>query len=133
MARAAKIPCPKKWMPGRSSALDFIKQAGFPQELAGLITPEQLPDSELLEARAPLPPLRDFQQEVKKYTDIILAEPGERALITLPTGAGKTRVAVESVRDWLTSNFNGSPAPVVLWLAHSEELCEQAYACFKYI
>jgi superfamily II DNA or RNA helicase len=59
------------------------------------------------------------------------------SLVSLPTGAGKTRVAVESIRDWLTERYDPATMVVsrgaVLWLAHTEELCEQAYACFKQV
>jgi hypothetical protein len=41
-------------------------------------------------------------------------------------------VAVESIRDWLTSLYQNSARlaeqGTVLWLAHTEELCEQACA-----
>ena len=67
--------------------------------------------------------------------DVVLRNPGERALLTLPTGAGKTRVVVESIRDWLTQDreTTSTGGPMVLWLAHTDELCEQAYLCFKQV
>jgi superfamily II DNA or RNA helicase len=54
----------------------------------------------------------------------------------LPTGAGKTRTAVEALREWLTQRHHDSRTSsqnVVLWLAHTEELCEQAYSCFRQV
>lgn len=45
-----------------------------------------------------------------------------RALLHMPTGSGKTRTAMNAVVDHLRSK---QPA-VVVWLAHSEELCQQA-------
>jgi superfamily II DNA or RNA helicase len=48
---------------------------------------------------------------------------GDRGLLSLPTGAGKTRVVVEA----LIRAVKISSEPVVLlWIAQSDELCEQA-------
>ena len=47
-----------------------------------------------------------------------------RVLLHMPTGAGKTRTAMNVVADRIRRQREyGS---IVLWLAHSEELCEQA-------
>jgi superfamily II DNA or RNA helicase len=40
----------------------------------------------------------------------------------MPTGSGKTRTAMNVVANYLRNREKG----VVVWLAHSEELCEQA-------
>lgn len=45
-----------------------------------------------------------------------------RALIHMPTGSGKTRTAMHVIADFLRVYEQG----VVVWLAHSEELCAQA-------
>ncbi|WP_063649897.1 DEAD/DEAH box helicase [Aliivibrio fischeri] len=45
-----------------------------------------------------------------------------RALLHLPTGAGKTRTAMNIVSDFLREN----PNSLVVWLADTKELCEQA-------
>ena len=49
------------------------------------------------------------------------AEPG-RVLLHMPTGSGKTRTAMNVIAHWL----NNHEPRLVVWLAHSEELCEQA-------
>ena len=55
---------------------------------------------------------------------------GNRAIVTLPTGAGKTRIVVEAIVEFL----NGVPADTnVLWIAQSQEVCEQAVLCFKQV
>lgn len=53
-----------------------------------------------------------------------LAVPPRRVLLHMPTGAGKTRTAVNVIADFLRDHANEQE--VVVWLAHSEELCEQA-------
>lgn len=65
-----------------------------------------------------------FDHQIAAISDIKshLAEPGSRVLLHMPTGAGKTRMAMRYVADMLI----GDPGALVVWLAHSEELCEQA-------
>jgi DNA repair protein RadD len=62
---------------------------------------------------------------------------GHRSIVTLPTGAGKTRVAVQGIRNWLYSQYDPqvtvTRGAAVLWLALTEELCEQACACFRQV
>jgi len=50
-----------------------------------------------------------------------------RVMLHMPTGSGKTRTAMHIVSDHLRSGAK----KVVLWLAASEELCEQAYEEFQ--
>ena len=52
----------------------------------------------------------------------LLAQEPRRVLLHMPTGAGKTRTAMNAVTNYLRARDRG----VVVWLAHSEELCEQA-------
>lgn len=53
-----------------------------------------------------------------------LRAPPRRVLLHMPTGAGKTRTAMNAI----AQAFRDEPEEenVVVWLAHSEELCEQA-------
>ena len=53
----------------------------------------------------------------------------KRALLTLPTGAGKTRTAVEALLTWW--NKDEAIKPYLLWIAQSDELCEQAAESFR--
>jgi superfamily II DNA or RNA helicase len=136
IARACKAEFPRRWHPGKASAVEFVARIGFPSRLAGLPRDESPPDYEYLESRYNLPQLLDFQREVHaELTQVIRS--GKRAIVSLPTGAGKTRVAVEAIRDWLTEVYDPQRklkfGDDVLWLAHTEELCEQAYACFKQV
>ena len=51
-------------------------------------------------------------------------------MVTLPTGAGKTRVAVEAVVSWRPPRRLTGP---IVWIAQSEELCEQAVQAWAYV
>lgn len=136
VAKRCKIEAPERWHPGKSQAAKFVTDVNFPSELAGIPTDDSLPDYEYLEGRFELGGLADFQSEVKSQVLESLRTPGRRAIVTLPTGAGKTRVAVESIRDWLTQAIDPvqrANSRGVLWLAHTEELCEQAYSCFRQV
>lgn len=50
-----------------------------------------------------------------------------RVLLHMPTGSGKTRTAMNLIADHLRERSSG----VVVWLAHSEELCQQAASEFE--
>ena len=130
------IEYPKRWHPGKNSAAAFVTASEFPNELIGVPSDERPPDFEFLEGHVELGPLQPFQREVLDKALTVLTTPGNRAIVTLPTGAGKTRTAVEALQQWLTTrhrNRPDHPRQAILWLAHTEELCEQAYASFRQV
>ena len=75
------------------------------------------------------PPLLGYQLElVTEFERVCTAPKGNNvALLTLPTGAGKTRTAAVALLRLLT---NGD-AQTVLWLAPTRELLEQATATLE--
>lgn len=134
VGKRCKVDAPSRWHPGKGAAANFVAATAFPQECAGIPSEESLPDFEYLEGRVDLKELQDFQKEVQAGMRRVLDATAGRAIVTLPTGAGKTRVAVDTIRDWLAERWTtrtDRSRNVVLWLAHTEELCEQAYACFR--
>ena len=66
---------------------------------------------------------RQAAKQVKRY----LQQEPRRVLLHMPTGAGKTRTAMNIISDHLRSH----EPTLVIWLAYSEELCEQAAAEFQ--
>lgn len=86
--------------------------------------PPKSPSYEEVEAARPL---FDHQIAAIEKIEKILREPGARVLLHMPTGAGKTRTAMRAVAD----RFLEDRAALVIWLAYSEELCEQAVEEFK--
>ncbi|ERM61714.1 DEAD/DEAH box helicase [Vibrio cyclitrophicus] len=68
-------------------------------------------------------PLYDYQIDcASRIRALIQAKGSRRALLHLPTGAGKTRTAMNIIADFLRDN----PNSLVVWLADTRELCEQA-------
>lgn len=68
--------------------------------------------------------LHKYQFSVKTRAKKSIEQPSSRVLIHMPTGAGKTRTACELMVDMLRSENPGEA--LIIWLAHSEELCLQA-------
>ena len=48
----------------------------------------------------------------------------------MPTGAGKTTTAIKGALDYIM-NLKKDEVNNIIWFAHTEELCEQAYSSFK--
>ena len=63
---------------------------------------------------------------VKKINDALSKHP-HKALLHMPTGSGKTISAMRVILIHLLEN----PSSLVIWLAHNEELCEQAMNTFQ--
>ncbi|MHA2938009.1 DEAD/DEAH box helicase [Vibrio sp. RC27] len=71
--------------------------------------------------------LYPYQQNISKQVFTNLNSQKERVLIHLPTGAGKTRTAMNIASEHLRECEDN----LVLWLADREELCSQAYNEFS--
>jgi len=68
-----------------------------------------------------------FPHQIKACRECLgyLTRPGlRRVLLHMPTGAGKTRTAMNVLAHFFRDRLADSD--LVVWLAHSEELCEQA-------
>ena len=94
----------------------------IPQEIEKVTSIEELP-----KPINPYKQLKEFQSEI--YFEAIkhVENANTRFLIQLPTGAGKTRTAMEIVSTFL----NKKEGRQVVWLADRAELCEQAIEAFN--
>lgn len=72
-------------------------------------------------------PLFAHQRAALRALKQKLSTAPRRAVLHMPTGSGKTRTAMNFIADYLRQN---EPS-VVIWLAYSEELCEQAIEEFQ--
>jgi len=68
-----------------------------------------------------------YQRRASSDAQNILLNSPFRALLHMPTGSGKTRTAM----DIICSRLRQFEPSVCLWLASSEELCDQAFDEFK--
>ena len=73
---------------------------------------------------SPRYPLYPYQRQVLADIVRVLSSPERRAVAHLPTGAGKTRIAAHTACHLL--NEKDTDDSLVIWLAATEELCEQA-------
>lgn len=121
----------KKWHSGKHWARDFVAALAFPSIFAGVVQGEEVPTIHDVPPLKVPPKLADFQESLKKRMLEVLARYGAqtRCIVTLPTGGGKTRVAVEAFIDWMQPRFASDK--YLIWVAQSEELCEQAIACIE--
>ena len=121
---------PKQWT-GGSQTVAFVRLLGFGEEWAGERATRRDP---FLEVEGPrfLPPLHDYQQRVVQNVRHLIgatADGGDRrGMVSMPTGSGKTRVAVQAVVEAIRDgDFKGG----VLWVADRDELCEQAVEAWR--
>jgi superfamily II DNA or RNA helicase len=71
--------------------------------------------------------LFSYQRDVVTRAANTLGHGESRLLIHMPTGAGKTRSAMVLIAKVFSDS---PPGTVIVWLAHSEELCDQAASEF---
>ncbi len=76
----------------------------------------------------PIYPLYKYQRDlVKRVSKDIAKNPHNKMLLHLPTGAGKTRTAINIV----SSHLRDSEKTLVIWITASNELCNQAVEEFS--
>jgi superfamily II DNA or RNA helicase len=121
---------PKRW--GTQDARDFVAALGFPPEFS--VSPSQKRPAELsVSGPMPLGDLHGYQTEIIDALAPIIGSRGAKARtkVSLPTGAGKTRVAVEAAVQYVLAADAGDK--YVLWVAQTDELCEQAVQSFRQV
>jgi len=122
-----------RWRSGKYYAREFLAILRIPEIFAGI--PGDPKEERTIEVppRSKVFAMKNFQKNMKNQVVEILYEKDikkNRAIVTLPTGAGKTRIAVEAIVEYL--NKEGTDRNI-LWIAQSQEICEQAVLQFKQI
>ena len=111
---------PSQWA-GSARAVRFVQALGFSAEWAGERNRRLEPFLEV-EGRYRLPELHDYQKVVVRNVRDMLCgghsdDARRRGLVSLPTGSGKTRVAVQAIVEAMRDDgFVGG----VLWVADRE-------------
>ena len=122
---------PVQWA-ASARAVAFVRSLGFSSEWAGQRNRRRSP---YLEINGPhyLPPLHTYQRTIANNVRAMLGtnrrgSANGRGMISLPTGSGKTRVAVQAIVEAIRRDrFCGG----VLWVADRDELCEQAVEAWR--
>lgn len=116
---------------GDAKALKFVTDLGLPDSFAGSRVPP-LEARIQVEGPSEFPALHEYQEQLAQALQRLLDNPmPQRGMMSIPTGAGKTRVTSEAVIRWIR-NRGELPGPV-LWIAESEELCEQAVQSWRFV
>ena len=133
LTRRVNLLSSLKWHPGKNWARKFIEISGFNSIFSGLSNESNKSPFEDIEPFVKPPTLKDFQIELKNALIATLNEKGDKAkcMVSLPTGGGKTRTAVEAFIEWLQPRF--AEGKYLIWLAQSEELCEQAISSISQV
>ncbi len=121
---------PTRW--NTSEARTFVDSIGFPQTFAA--SPKARREAEVfVNGPIDLPSLHDFQNEVFGGIRDLLAKGStrRRAVVSLPTGGGKTRVTVEAAVRLVLEPEDKRRS--VVWIAQTDELCEQAVQAFRQV
>ena len=122
---------PTQWA-GGAATITWLRKMGFGSEFAGQRTLRQAAEF-VVPGATVLPELHDYQSRISMDLRTTLLEVDDasrraKAMVELPTGAGKTRVATQTL---LQLFIDGELDGPVLWIAQSQELCEQAVQTFS--
>ena len=133
--QVASMPIQRKWKNELIQWLELPTETVLPPP-----TPDSPEASETIIPNREYKPLHDYQiaTSLEIRNRLQFEDIKKRLLISIPTGAGKTRIVVESIVDWLNKGKQCSPlqqknSKYILWIAQSRELCEQALSEFKQI
>ena len=121
---------PRQWA-GSTKTVEFVRSLGFDEEWAGERNTRRPPYIEV-EGPSFLPKLHGYQRRIVGNVRELLQSNGamgkRRGMLSMPTGSGKTRVAVQAIVEAIREDsFNGG----IIWVADRDELCEQAVESWR--
>jgi superfamily II DNA or RNA helicase len=125
------LQVPQIWAGGHA-AIKFVSSLGFDRSFAGFKIGDRSAHTEV-KGSSILGDLHEYQKplclEVKEFLSRAPKDKEWRKLLYMPTGSGKTRVAVQAIVESLNEGFHDSRP--IIWIAQSDELCEQAISAFR--
>ncbi|WP_433871237.1 sacsin N-terminal ATP-binding-like domain-containing protein [Saccharopolyspora sp. CA-218241] len=124
---------PTQWA-GGGQTIDWLRKMGFATKYAGRRA-ESHPNEFVVPGAVKLDDLHSYQKRISEDLRTVLTQPSDKGpaqkgMVELPTGAGKTRVAAETVLKLFKDEVLSG---TILWIAQSIELCEQAVQTFNAI
>lgn len=123
---------PNDWRRNRTT-LQWLEKMGFSQHFAPDVV-EHLGETLTVDGAVQLPGLHDFQRrvadEIQKRLLTKADGKSSKFMVDMPTGTGKTRVAVQSICELFAARQLAGP---IVWIAESEELCEQAVQTWRFV
>ena len=123
-----------RWRAGTRWPRAFCECLGLPN-LFAVSQNEKLMTIEKVSPVVTLKALHGYQEDVyQKLKNKLSDGRGQTAMLSLPTGAGKTRVAVDAICDHLAESFSSSPKyerDIVIWISQTHELLAQAWESFR--
>lgn len=124
------IKPPTRWSSDEGRA--FVESIGFGPEFAASSTARRDAE-EFISGPIKLPRLHYYQKRVYVGLRKIVARGSgrRRGVVSLPTGGGKTRVVVQASVELILNPEVGNRT--VLWVAQTDELCEQAVQAFRQV
>jgi superfamily II DNA or RNA helicase len=108
----------------------LLEWAGLPTEYKKEVKKKEASIVSIDVPDHPYKTLKDYQMSVYIQADDKLKFPTAHFMVQMPTGSGKTRTAMEIVTNYINEQ---DKEIIVLWLAHSADLCDQAEECFREI
>ena len=120
--------CP--WKKSSELVQKFAEELNIPFEYLPIAT-NYNQTTEIIEPIDRFFPLHDYQVNLKDRILDELATNTRRMLIQMPTGSGKTRTVIEALQEYIQKNNTFEEQKSIIWVAHTEELCEQAIDTFK--
>ena len=128
-----RLDPPSRWA-GSEKAVDFVHSLGFSFEWAGERNRRRPPYLEI-EGPYSLPELHKYQKIIVRNVRDMLCKTSvdgaeRRGMISMPTGSGKTRVAVQAV---VEAMCHDGLVGGILWVADRDELCEQAVEAWRQV
>lgn len=126
--------CQLKWG-NNDETRAFVRSFGYDEG----IVPETIEEKTTVEniqtvGDNPFPQLFEYQYEIfAKSLELVEKSKYARLMIQMPTGAGKTRAAMEIISHFINNGINQNEERQIVWLADREELCEQAIESFQQV
>lgn len=118
-----------RWIRGSAKSKKLCSLLDIDEKFAGHELDFKPPALEYLTPFEKHLPCEPYQKDlIDQMVQLILEKDLGRAIATLPTGAGKTRVAIEAIMR--TQRRLGG---IILWIANNKEVCEQAVESYKRI